>query len=171
MKIYQFKSVTSKDEMIMGLAYPATFMIPALIILLILEFGYPKQSITHKATLNTYVMASILGLAFAISTILMTYIKKKLEADFEVIIENKKVTVWSNKKICFIDELEEVGIKENKNILKVTIYGSEDKFVFVGRSKTNPFGFCSENDLVELKRLSEYLFNISKDGNSLETML
>lgn len=161
MKMYEFRAGTSKDDMIMGLGYPAAFMIPALLILLVLEAVFPHENITAMATLNIFVEAVILFPSLIIGRLLAIRLKRKCGHDFKMQTENKKITLWMDDKKVFVDTLKKILIKENAEMLKLSIYGTEKNMVIIGRGERNPFGFCREEDLSELRKLAAYLQEIS----------
>ena len=154
MKTYTFKAGTSKDDMIMGLTYPATFMVPAGIILFFLELLFPNKNITHMATLDILVELGILIPAFIIGGPLARRIKRKCGHQFKVSLENKIMTVKMDNKKIFEDVVEDIFVTEKRQMLKLQIYGPQTDTIFIGRPRNNPFGFSDEYDLSELKRLA-----------------
>lgn len=161
MKTYAFRAGTPKDDRIMGFGYPATFMIPALLILLILSTVFPHGQITRRATLDHWTMIFILAPSFIIGSCLATRIKRKLGHDFKIQIENKAVTVWMDDEKVFADFLEAVLVKETAQMFRLSIYGVKNRIVLIGRDSKNAFGFCRQQDLSELKMLAADLRTVS----------
>lgn len=156
-RIYRFKAGTSKDEIIMGLIFPLTFMLPILLILLILEFAFPGENITHLVTINSLVEFFLLAPSFVFSFFLIKMIKKKLGHNFVVHIVNEEVVIYIDGDKKLLGNFEKAVVKEKRQMLRLDICGENGKFTFVGRNCHNPFGFCKEHDLLELRKLVEYL--------------
>lgn len=151
MKLFIFRAGNSKDDRNLGLAFPITLAIPTAIVLGILEALFPGKNITHMATVNGLVEVAILLPSFILSGLIFRAIKKKCGHDFKVRCENKQVIVWENNRIVFDDTLEDITIKRNRMEFTFTIYGSENKMTFIGRSNLNPFGFSKARDLLEMR--------------------
>ena len=122
MKIYQFRAGTPKDDRVMGLSYPAAFMVPVAMILIIFEFVFPHKNITGMASSNIYLELIILVPAFVIGAPVAIWIKKKCGHDFKVQLENKQISVWMDGEFQYKDNLEDISIQENsKQLNKVVL--------------------------------------------------
>lgn len=162
MKIYQFRAGTPKDDRVMGISYPAAFMVPVAMILIVFEFVFPHKNITGMASSNIYLELIILVPAFVIGAPVAIWIKKKCGHDFKVQFENKQISVWMDGEFQYKDNLEDISIQENSKQLKLTIYGSKEKTTFIGRDISNIFGFCRKRDLSILKELAQDLHGLVK---------
>lgn len=137
-------------------------MLPALAILLLLEGLFPHRNITQAATLNFPLMALILGGAFAIGRPIATRIKAKLGHDLAVEINGTVVTVWLDREEVFSEVPQGVVIDEKAQLFRMKIYGNEQDVVLYGREQRNPFGFCSEKDLMVLRACAVALQEVSR---------
>lgn len=154
---FKFRAGVPKDDMIMGLLYPATFMVPILVILLVAEILFPKFNLTHLATINIYAELAVLIPGFIIGGFFASKLKKKCGHDFEVYVYDKTITVYMDGKIVFDDQKRNISFKEQSNMIKLIIKGIDSKVVFIGRNNRNLFGFSDDYDLLEIRRLEKYL--------------
>lgn len=166
MEKYEFTATTSKSDIIIGLAYPALFMLPILGINLAVFYLGAKDFIKENQVILFVIVAICLAGAFA----LIKKIQQSLIKDYIVEIYSDSIRVWQGSEELLSGEIIDcrASIKMdemNAKSVNLDIYTDSGNVKFRARAKefrkitgvktSNPLGTSEMSDMEEIYSLAQ----------------
>lgn len=166
MEKYEFTATTSKSDIIIGLAYPALFMLPILGINLAVFYLGAKDFIKENQVILFVIVAICLAGAFA----LIKKIQQSLIKDYIVEIYSDRIRVWQGSEELLsgkiIDCKASIKMDEmNAKSVNLDIYTDSGNVKFRARAKefrkitgvktSNPLGTSEMSDMEEIYSLAQ----------------
>ena len=166
MEKYEFTATTSKSDIIIGLAYPALFMLPILGINLAVFYLGAKDFIKENQVILFVIVAICLAGAFA----LIKKIQQSLIKDYIVEIYSDSIRVWQGSEELLSGEIIDcrASIKMdemNAKSVNLDIYTDSGNVKFRARAKvfrkitgvktSNPLGTSEMRDMDEIYSLAQ----------------
>ncbi len=164
MNTYEFKAVTSKGEMIMGLCFPVSLIFPSLAIYLTLFYSGAYDFLRERPEFAW--IAFLPGIY--ITYFLLKKTRKYAAKDFFVRLNGRNVSVWESGNeilagdvlFCKIkaehDRMVQVEISTEEGSLSLKARPAEYKTI-TGSFSFNPFGVSSTSDMKQLAALGREL--------------
>ena len=159
MLTYQFKSGTSKSDLIMGLGLPAIVGMPALITYLLLFY-------TRGKVFSEYRLSGLIAFlpGLFVTCFLMKRIRNHLVKDYVVELVGSNIKIWENgrrvvsgpilhcRMNAIHDKLIRIDISSDTGQISFRARPKEYRAV-TGFSSFNPFGTSSSSDMETLLSL------------------
>ncbi len=174
MKRYEFKAITSKNDVMMGLSLVAVFGFSILLIQLGLFYsGLDKTLKSHPVLLLLFIF-----LLLAVANVLFQKIKEKLVKHYSVELEETKIKIFENGNEMVQGQISGCYTKDNSSMsvksLRADFYVDDSKISFRVRPKTyktiqgstsgNLFGTGSLSDIEELASLCKDIKSVVGEG-------
>ncbi len=174
MKRYEFKAITSKNDVIMGLSCVTVFGFSMLLFQLGLFYsGLDKTLKSHPVLLLLFIF-----LLLAVANVLFQKIKEKLVKHYSVELEETKIKIFENGNEMVQGQISGCDTKDNSSMsvksLRADFYVDDSKISFRVRPKTyktiqgstsgNLFGTGSLSDIEELVSLCEEIKGVVGEG-------
>ncbi|MGP1563345.1 hypothetical protein [Filifactor alocis] len=174
MKRYEFKAITSKNDVMMGLSLVAVFGFSILLIQLGLFYsGLDKTLKSHPVLLLLFIF-----LLLAVANVLFQKIKEKLVKHYSVELEETKIKIFENGNEMVQGQISGCYTKDNSSMsvksLRADFYVDDSKISFRVRPKTyktiqgstsgNLFGTGSLSDIEELAPLCKDIKSVVGEG-------
>ena len=136
MREYQFYASEPRDEMLMGICFPAALMLPTSILGAVMWYFIPDYHPLSKS-LTGFGWVAILGVI--IGFLVMSYVKRYCIHKYTVQVSGKTVLIDSVGGGKYQGEVQSVTINQNKMKTVLEIYLDHQKLIFIARVKKNIF--------------------------------
>ncbi len=174
MKRYEFKAITSKNDVIMGLSCVTVFGFSMLLFQLGLFYSRLDKTLkSHPVLLLLFIF-----LLLAVANVLFQKIKEKLVKHYSVELEETKIKIFENGNEMVQGQISGCYTKDNSSMsvksLRADFYVDDSKISFRVRPKTyktiqgstsgNLFGTGSLSDIEELASLCKDIKSVVGEG-------
>ena len=136
MREYQFFASEPRDEMIMGICFPAALMLPTSILGAIMWYFIPDYQPLSKS-LTGFGWIAILGVIIGFS--IMNLVKRYCIRKYTVQVSGKTILINTVGGRKYQEEVQSVTIKQNKIKTVLEIDLDHQKLIFIARVKKNVF--------------------------------
>ena len=136
MREYQFFASEPRDEMIMGICFPATLMLPTSILGAIMWYFIPDYPPLSKS-LTGFGWIAILGVIIGFS--IMNLVKRYCIRKYTVQVSGKTILINIVGGRKYQEEVQSVTINQNKMKTVLEINLDHQKLIFIARVKKNVF--------------------------------
>ena len=136
MREYQFFASEPRDEMIMGICFPAALMLPTSILGAIMWYFIPDYQPLSKS-LTGFGWVAILGVI--IGFLIMNLVKRFCIRKYTVQVSGKKILIDVIGGKNYQGEVQSVTINQNKMKTVLEINLDHQKLIFIARVKKNIF--------------------------------
>ena len=136
MREYQFYASEPRDEMIMGICFPAALMLPTSILGAIMWYFIPDYQPLSKS-LTGFGWVAILGVIIGFS--IMSLIKRYCIHKYTVQVSGKTILINTVSGRKYQEEVQSVIINQNKMKTVLEINLDHQKLIFIARVKKNVF--------------------------------
>lgn len=136
MREYQFFASETRDEMIMGICFPAALMLPTSILGAIMWYFIPDYQPLSKS-LTGFGWIAILGVIIGFS--IMNLVKRYCIRKYTVQVSGKTILINTVGGRKYQEEVQSVTIKQNKIKTVLEINLDHQKLIFIARVKKNVF--------------------------------
>mgnify|MGYP000901679778 FL=1 len=136
MREYQFFASEPRDEMIMGICFPAALMLPTSILGAIMWYFIPDYQPLSKS-LTGFGWVAILGVIIGFS--IMNLVKRYCIRKYTVQVSGKTILINTVGGRKYQEEVQSVTIKQNKIKTVLEIDLDHQKLIFIARVKKNVF--------------------------------
>ena len=136
MRIFQFFASEPRDEMIMGICFPAALMLPTSILGAVMWYFIPDYHPLSKS-LTGFGWVAILGVIIGFS--IMSLVKRYCIRKYTVQVSGKTILIDSVSGRKYQGEVQSVTINQNKMKTVLEIYLGHQKLIFIARVKKNIF--------------------------------
>lgn len=136
MREYQFYASEPRDEMIMGICFPAALMLPTSILGAIMWYFIPDYQPLSKS-LTGFGWIAILGVIIGFS--IMNLVKRYCIRKYTVQVSGKTILINTVGGRKYQEEVQSVTIKQNKIKTVLEINLDHQKLIFIARVKKNVF--------------------------------
>ena len=136
MREYQFFASEPRDEMIMGICFPAALMLPTSILGAIMWYFIPDYHPLSKS-LTGFGWVAILGVIIGFS--IMNLVKRYCIRKYTVQVSGKTILINTVGGRKYQEEVQSVTIKQNKIKTVLEIDLDHQKLIFIARVKKNVF--------------------------------
>ena len=153
MREYQFFASEPRDEMLMGICFPAALMLPTSILGAVMWYFIPDYHPLSKS-LTGFGWVAILGVI--IGFLIMSLVKRYCIRKYTVQVGGRK----------YQGEVQSVTINQNKMKTVLEIYLGHQKLIFIARVKKNIFessifAGSTKEDIQEMATLYQALQEVS----------
>ena len=136
MREYQFFASEPRDEMIMGICFPAALMLPTSILGAIMWYFIPDYQPLSKS-LTGFGWIAILGVIIGFS--IMNLVKRYCIRKYTVQVNGKTILINTVGGRKYQEEVQSVIINQNKMKTVLEINLDHQKLIFIARVKKNEF--------------------------------
>ena len=136
MREYQFFASEPRDEMIMGICFPAALMLPTSILGAIMWYFIPDYQPLSKS-LTGFGWIAILGVIIGFS--IMNLVKRYCIRKYTVQVSGKTILINTVGGRKYQEEVQSVTINQNKMKTVLEINLDHQKLIFIARVKKNIF--------------------------------
>ena len=136
MREYQFYASEPRDEMLMGICFPAALMLPTSILGAIMWYFIPDYQPLSKS-FTGFGWAAILGVIIGFS--IMSLVKRYCIRKYTVQVSGKTILIDSVGGRKYQGEVQSVTINQNNMKTVLEIYLEHQKLIFIARVKKNIF--------------------------------
>ena len=136
MREYQFFASEPRDEMIMGICFPAALMLPTSILGAIMWYFIPDYQPLSKS-LTGFGWIAILGVI--IGFLIMNLVKRYCIRKYTVQVSGKTILIHTVGGRKYQEEVQSVTINQNKMKTVLEINLDHQKLIFIARVKKNVF--------------------------------
>ena len=136
MKKYTFFASEPRDEMIMGICFPAALMLPTSILGAVMWYFIPDYHPLSKS-LTGFGWVAILGVIIGFS--IMSLVKRYCIRKYTVQVSGKTILINAVDGREYQEEVQSVAINQNKMKTVLEIHLSHHKLIFIARDKKNIF--------------------------------
>ena len=136
MREYQFYASEPRDEMIMGICFPAALMLPTSILGAIMWYFIPDYHPLSKS-LTGFGWIAILGVIIGFS--IMNLVKRYCIRKYTVQVSGKTILINTVGGRKYQEEVQSVTINQNKMKTVLEINLDHQKLIFIARVKKNVF--------------------------------
>ena len=164
MREYQFFASEPRDEMLMGICFPAALMLPTSILGAVMWYFIPGYQPLSKS-LTGFGWVAIVGVI--IGFLIMSLVKRDCIRKYTVQVSGKTILIDAVDGRKNQEEVQSVAINQNKMKTVLEIHLSHHKLIFIARVKKNIFessifAGSTEEDIQEMaslyKALQEVLY-------------
>ena len=136
MREYQFFASEPRDEMLMGICFPAALMLPTSILGAVMWYFIPDYHPLSKS-LTGFGWVAILGVIIGFS--IMSLVKRYCIRKYTVQVSGKTILIDSVSGRKYQGEVQSATINQNKMKTVLEIYLNHQKLIFIARVKKNIF--------------------------------
>ena len=136
MREYQFFASEPRDEMLMGICFPAALMLPTSILGAVMWYFIPDYHPLSKS-LTGFGWVAILGVI--IGFLIMSLVKRYCIRKYTVQVSGKTILINAVDGREYQEEVQSVTINQNKMKTVLEIHLSHHKLIFIARDKKNIF--------------------------------
>ena len=136
MREYQFFASEPRDEMIMGICFPAVLMLPTSILGAIMWYFIPDYQPLSKS-LTGFGWIAIFGVIIGFS--IMNLVKRYCIRKYTVQVSGKTILINTVGGRKYQEEVQSVTIKQNKIKTVLEIDLDHQKLIFIARVKKHEF--------------------------------
>ena len=136
MREYQFFASEPRDEMLMGICFPAALMLPTSILGAVMWYFIPGYQPLSKS-LAGFGWVAILGVM--IGFLIMSLVKRYCIRKYTAQVSGKTILIDSVGGRKYQEEVQSVTINQNKMKTVLEIHLSHHKLIFIARDKKNIF--------------------------------
>ena len=136
MREYQFYASEPRDEMLMGICFPAVLMLPTSILGAVMWYFIPDYHPLSKS-LTGFGWVAILGVIIGFS--IMSLVKRYCIRKYTVQVSGKTILINAVDGREYQEEVQSVTINQNKMKTVLEIYLGHQKLIFIARVKKNIF--------------------------------
>ena len=136
MREYQFYASEPRDEMLMGICFPAALMLPTSILGAVMWYFIPDYHPLSKS-LTGFGWVAILGVIIGFS--IMNLVKRYCIRKYTVQVSGKTILINTVGGRKYQEEVQSVTIKQNKIKTVLEIDLDHQKLIFIARVKKNVF--------------------------------
>ena len=136
MREYQFFASEPRDEMIMGICFPAALMLPTSILGAVVWYFIPDYQPLSES-LTGFGWIAILGVIIGFS--IMNLVKRYCIRKYTVQVNGKTILINTVGGRKYQEEVQSVTIKQNKIKTVLEIDLDHQKLIFIARVKKNVF--------------------------------
>lgn len=136
MREYQFYASEPRDEMLMGICFPAALMLPTSILGAVMWYFIPDYHPLSKS-LTGFGWVAILGVIIGFS--IMSLVKRYCIRKYTVQVSGKNILIEAVGGRKYQGEVQSVTINQNKMKTVLEIYLNHQKLIFIARVKKNIF--------------------------------
>ena len=136
MREYQFFASEPRDEMIMGICFPAALMLPTSILGAVMWYCIPDYQPLSKS-LTGFGWIAILGVIIGFS--IMNLVKRYCIRKYTVQVSGKTILIHTVGGRKYQEEVQSVTINQNKMKTVLEINLDHQKLIFIARIKKNKF--------------------------------
>ena len=136
MRIFQFFASEPRDEMIMGICFPAALMLPTSILGAIMWYFIPDYHPLSKS-LTGFGWVGILGVIIGFS--IMGLVKRYCIRKYTVQVSEKTILIDAVGGRKYQGEVHSVTLNQNKMKTVLEINLDHHKLIFIARVKKNVF--------------------------------
>ena len=136
MREYQFFASEPRDEMIMGICFPAALMLPTSILGAVMWYFIPDYHPLSKS-LTGFGWIAILGVIIGFS--IMNLVKRYCIRKYTVQVSGKTILIDAVDGRKYQEEVQSVTINQNKMKTVLEINLDHQKLIFIARVKKNIF--------------------------------
>ena len=136
MREYQFFASDPRDEMIMGICFPAALMLPTSILGAVVWYFIPDYQPLSKS-LTGFGWIAILGVIIGFS--IMNLVKRYCIRKYTVQVSGKTILINTVGGRKYQEEVQSVTINQNKMKTVLEINLDHQKLIFIARVKKNVF--------------------------------
>ena len=163
MREYQFFASEPRDEMLMGICFPAALMLPTSILGAVMWYFIPDYHPLSKS-LTGFGWVAILGVIIGFS--IMSLVKRYCIRKYTVQVSGKTILIDSVGGRKYQGEVQSVTINQNKMKTVLEIYLGHQKLIFIARVKKNIFessifAGSTKEDIQEMTALYQALQEVS----------
>ena len=164
MREYQFFASEPRDEMLMGICFPAALMLPTSILGAVMWYFIPGYQPLSKS-LTGFGWVAIVGVI--IGFLIMSLVKRYCIRKYTVQVSGKTILIDAVDGRKNQEEVQSVAINQNKMKTVLEIHLSHHKLIFIARVKKNIFessifAGSTDEDIQEMaslyKALQEVLY-------------
>ena len=159
MREYQFFASEPRDEMIMGICFPAALMLPTSILGAIMWYFIPDYQPLSKS-LTGFGWIAILGVIIGFS--IMNLVKRYCIRKYTVQVSGKTILIHTVGGRKYQEEVQSVTINQNKMKTVLEINLDHQKLIFIARVKkdvfeSSIFAGSTKEDIQEMNALYQAL--------------
>ncbi len=136
MREYQFFASEPRDEMIMGICFPAALMLPTSILGAVVWYFIPDYQPLSKS-LTGFGWIAILGVIIGFS--IMNLVKRYCIRKYTVQVSGKTILINTVGGRKYQEEVQSVTINQSKMKTVLEINLDHQKLIFIARVKKNVF--------------------------------
>ena len=136
MREYKFLASEPRDEMLMGICFPAALMLPTSILGAVMWYFIPDYHPLSKS-LTGFGWVAILGVIIGFS--IMSLVKRYCIRKYTVQVSGKTILIDAAGGRKYQEEVQSVTINQNKMKTVLEIYLGHQKLIFIARDKKNIF--------------------------------
>ena len=136
MREYQFFASEPRDEMIMGICFPAALMLPTSILGAVVWYFIPDYQPLSES-LTGFGWIAILGVIIGFS--IMNLVKRYCIRKYTVQVSGKTILINTVGGRKYQEEVQSVTINQNKMKTVLEINLDHQKLIFIARVKKNVF--------------------------------
>ena len=136
MREYQFYASEPRDEILMGICFPAALMLPTSILGAVMWYFIPDYHPLSKS-LTGFGWVAILGVI--IGFLIMSLVKRYCIRKYTVQVSGKTILIDAADGREYQEEVQSVAINQNKMKTVLEIHLSHHKLIFIARDKKNIF--------------------------------
>lgn len=136
MRIFQFFASEPRDEMIMGICFPAALMLPTSILGAVLWYFIPDYHPLSKS-LTGFGWVAILGVIIGFS--IMGLVKRYCIRKYTIQVTGKTILIDAVGGRKYQGEVHSVTLNQNKMKTVLEINLDHHKLIFIARVKKNVF--------------------------------
>lgn len=136
MREYQFFASEPRDEMLMGICFPAALMLPTSILGAVMWYFIPDYHPLSKS-LTGFGWVAILGVIIGFS--IMSLVKRYCIRKYTVQFSGKTILIEAVGGKKYQEEVRSATINQNNMKTVLEIYLNHQKLIFIARVKKNIF--------------------------------
>ena len=136
MREYQFYASEPRDEMLMGICFPAALMLPTSILGAVMWYFIPDYHPLSKS-LTGFGWVAILGVIIGFS--IMSLVKRYCIRKYTVQVSGKTILIEAVGGRKYQGEVRSATINQNNMKTVLKIYLNHQKLIFIARVKKNIF--------------------------------
>ena len=136
MREYQFYASEPRDEMLMGICFPAALMLPTSILGAVMWYFIPDYHPLSKS-LTGFGWVAILGVI--IGFLIMSLVKRYCIRKYTVQFSGKTILIEAVGGRKYQEEVRSATINQNNMKTVLEIYLNHQKLIFIARFKKNIF--------------------------------
>ena len=136
MREYQFFASEPRDEMLMGICFPAALMLPTSILGAVMWYFIPDYHPLSKS-LTGFGWVAILGVIIGFS--IMSLVKRYCIRKYTVQVSGKNILIEAVGGRKYQEEVQSATINQNNMKTVLEIYLNHQKLIFIARVKKNIF--------------------------------
>ena len=136
MREYQFYASEPRDEMLMGICFPAALMLPTSILGAVMWYFIPDYHPLSKS-LTGFGWVAIVGVI--IGFLIMSLVKRYCIRKYTVQVSGKTILIEAVGGRKYQEEVRSATINQNNMKTVLEIYLNHQKLIFIARVKKNVF--------------------------------